>query len=80
VLVSNLKDDGVDAWKQFLNRGLIQEALAMCSDRKQKEYLAGIYADQLFDNGNYIKCAETYAISSRKFEDVCLKFLAPDRH
>ena len=52
----------------------------MCSDRKQKEYLQGIYADQLFDNGNFIKCAETYANSSRKFEDVCLKFLAPYRH
>ena len=52
----------------------------MCSDRKQKEYLAGIYADQLFDNKEYIKCAETYANSSRKFEDVCLKLMAPDRH
>jgi hypothetical protein len=52
----------------------------MCQNRKQKEYLAGIYADQLYTSSNFVKAAETYANSSRRFEDVCLKFLGPERH
>ena len=46
----------------------------MCYDKKQKEYLAGIFGDQLFEKGKFVKSAQTYALSSRKFEDICLKF------
>jgi len=37
-------------------------------------------ADQLYSSGNILKAAETYADSNRRFEDVCLKFLGPERH
>mmetsp|Transcript_34578 Transcript_34578/g.52880 ORF Transcript_34578/g.52880 Transcript_34578/m.52880 type:complete len:169 (+) Transcript_34578:225-731(+) len=41
---SPLENEGVDAWKQFLKKGHIKQALQNCS-AKQRPYVAGIYAD-----------------------------------
>lgn len=42
VYVAKLHDDSVDAWKQFLNAGMIKEANLMCRETVQKEFLAGM--------------------------------------
>ena len=75
VLASQLKDEGVDAWRQFMAKGLIKEALHTYKTKDQKEYLAGVYADQLFDKGKHQQAAEIYVESNRTFEEVTLKFM-----
>ena len=48
VYIAYLKGEDQDAWKYYLKRGLITEALLNCNTAKQKAYVSGIYADQLF--------------------------------
>lgn len=52
-LVAHLKGEDQDAWKYYLKRGMIKEALNNCKNPKQKAYVAGIYADQLFIKEKY---------------------------
>ena len=75
MLVSLLQDEGVDAWRQFTAKGLIKEALSTYRTKEQKEYLAGVYADQLFEKSKHVQAAEIYVESNRTFEEVTLKFL-----
>lgn len=49
---SKLENEGRDAWKQYLKRGHIRQALDNCQS-SQKPYVAGIYADQLFMKKEY---------------------------
>ena len=75
VLASQLQDEGIDAWRQFLAKGMIKEALATHKTKEQKEYLAGVYADQQFEKGKHVQAAEIYVESNRPFEEVTLKFM-----
>lgn len=45
VLVCYLKGEDQDAWKYYLKRGFITEALQNCTTAKQRAYVSGIYAD-----------------------------------
>lgn len=54
---------------------MIKEALNNCKNPKQKAFVAGIYADQLFQKEKYELAAEYYAKSEKTFEEVTLKFL-----
>lgn len=47
-MIAYLKGEDQDAWRYYLKRGMIAEALQNCKTTKQKAYVAGIYADQLF--------------------------------
>ena len=75
VLASQLKDEGIDAWRQFMQKGLLKEALHTYKTAEQKEYLAGVYADQLFEKGKHVQASEIYVESNRTFEEVTLKFM-----
>lgn len=44
---SPFSNEDRDAWKQYLKKGQIKQALEFCA-AKQRPYVAGIYADQLF--------------------------------
>lgn len=71
---SYLENDDQDAWKFYLKKGLIKQALHNCQQKK-KPYVAGIYADQLFLKEDYREAAKYYAESSKTFEEVTLKFV-----
>ena len=38
-------------------------------------YLAGLWADILFEKGSQDKAAKLYVESNRSFEEICLKFM-----
>ena len=54
---------------------MIKEALNNCKNPKQKAFVAGIYADQLFIKEKYESAADYYSKSEKTFEEVTLKFL-----
>jgi len=57
---SLLENEDRDAWKQYLKRGHIKQALENCQS-SQRAYVAGIYADQLFLKKKYREAAKFYA-------------------
>jgi len=71
---SVLENEDRDAWKQYLKKGHIKQALENCH-KKQKPYVAGIYADQLFAKKKYSEAAKYYARSSKTFEEVSLRLI-----
>ena len=58
-----------------MKRGLIKDALQNCKTPKQKAFVAGIYAEQLFAKERYEMAADYFAKSEKTFEEVTLKFL-----
>eukprot|EP01022_Parablepharisma_sp_SALTPOND_P023090 TRINITY_DN47_c0_g1_i1.p3 TRINITY_DN47_c0_g1~~TRINITY_DN47_c0_g1_i1.p3 ORF type:complete len:482 (-),score=62.25 TRINITY_DN47_c0_g1_i1:3365-4810(-) len=66
-----------DLWKQQLESGNFEEALAMCEESNPKYlgYVAGLYADSKFKEGKYKESAIIYARSSKSFEEILLKYL-----
>jgi len=69
-----------DLWKQHLDSGNFMDSLKLCNSTGNKyfPYAASVYADDLFNNKNYIKAAELYNVSNRTFEEVVIKFLSVD--
>lgn len=45
VFTANLKGEDQDAWKYYLKRGAIKDALTNCKTSKQRSYVSGIYAE-----------------------------------
>lgn len=73
--MTSLEGEDQDAWKYFLKRSMIKDALNNCKTAKQRALVAGIYADQLFSKDKYEMAADYYAKSDKTFEEVTLKFL-----
>lgn len=63
-------------WIAFMKKGDFKHALKLCK-KSTKDYalLAGLYADELFMNGNCERSVEYYAFSNKSFEEVTLKFM-----
>ena len=47
-MIAYLKGEDQDAWKYYLKKGMIKDALNNCKNNKQRAFVAGIYADSLF--------------------------------
>ena len=64
-------------WEYYIEIGQFKFALKTLgkNDKYMKPILHKLYANQLFDQKNYLDAAEHYAFSDEKFEHVCLKFL-----
>ena len=64
-------------WKLYLQQGDMLKAFQYCSDheKEEKARLASLYSDQQFELKNYDKAAKYYALSSKTFEEIALKFL-----
>lgn len=75
VLVANLVGEDKDAWKFYLRKGKIKQALQSCKSSKQKAVVNGVHADSQFKAGKYKRAAEYYAVSNYSFEHVTMKFL-----
>ena len=74
-LMSTFESESVDAWRQHLSLGNIEEAYRCQQSAQQREYLAGLMADQLFEKGKHAQAAKVYVESDRSFEETCLKFM-----
>ena len=72
-----IRNKDKNLWRQKLESSNFAEALKLCkaNDGKYYGYVAGIYADSKFKHNNFLEAAEYYAISTRSFEDVIIKFL-----
>jgi len=66
-----------DLWKQMLESGAFEDAISECkkSNPKYVDYITGLYADSKFKEGKFKESAILYAQSSKKFEEIILKFI-----
>lgn len=71
---AEIVNEDKDAWTQYMKRGQLKAALENCS-MTDKQFVAGIYADQLFLRKKYGEAAKYYAQSSKSFEEVSLRFI-----
>ena len=71
---SALEKEDKDAWKQYLKKGQVGQALEHCQS-SDKPHVAGIYADQLFLKKQFKEAANFYAQSNKTFEEVTLRFI-----
>lgn len=76
--LANLQGEDKDAWKYYLQKGKIKEALNACNNAKQKAQVHSERADKMFKSGNYKLAAEHYAKSNYSFEYVCIQFITKD--
>ena len=53
LLMSAFENEAVDAWRQFLAKDDIERAYRYHQNSKQKSYLAGLWADQLYAKGKH---------------------------
>ena len=74
IQTATLKGEDQDAWKYYLKVN-INQAKGYARTPKQKEIVSAIYAEQLFNSGNYDRAAEHFINSGLSFETVCLKYL-----
>jgi hypothetical protein len=80
IMLANLKGEDSEAWKYYLHKGMIKDALnSKTINPVQKANVAGIYADDKFQTGRIMKAAQLYAQSSQRFETVCMKLLSVDK-
>ena len=70
----SLKDENKDIWKDYLEIGQFDKALAFCQSDALKQKIYRINAEQEFSK-NPANSANTYAFSDERFEIVCLKYL-----
>jgi len=75
ISIANLIGEDKDAWKYYLKKGNIKQALASCRTAKQRALVNGTHAESLFASGSYQKAADYFAQSNFNFETVTMKFL-----
>jgi len=68
-------EESRDAWKLFLQQGDFSQALHYADTASQRELVLNAQADHDFSHGHYTRAAETYAKTSRSFEEIALKFV-----
>ena len=52
----------------------------MCKEvnASETEYIAGLYADDLFNKGKYNEAVDVYSESNKSFEEIFLKLVQID--
>ena len=75
ISIANLIGEDKDAWKFYLKKGKIKQALDCCRTAKQKAAVNGTHAEHLFDSGQYDRAAPYFAQSNLSFETIAMKFL-----
>ncbi|GAA6060223.1 hypothetical protein JCM10212_002302 [Sporobolomyces blumeae] len=70
-----IKDEDRDVWKIYLGRQNWDVARKHAKSQRQKDAVLAAEADSYFAAGRYIQAAQSYAQSSKGFEDVVLRFV-----
>ena len=79
VIKLDTRHEGDEAWKLLLEEKKYKEAYQVCKAKNENvSYVAGVYADQLFQSGDYQKAALYFSETERGFEEIFLKFLRAD--
>ncbi|EGR29063.1 vacuolar sorting protein, putative [Ichthyophthirius multifiliis] len=73
-----INDEEKNAWFEYLNKNDFQQAYSVCKkyNLDTLEYIAGLYADSLFESQEYQMAAEKYFFSNKSFEEIVLKFIS----
>ncbi|KAK4050478.1 tethering complex subunit [Microbotryomycetes sp. JL221] len=70
-----IKDEDRHVWKIHLSRSNWDLARRYAKTPRQRDTVLAAEADAYFESGRYIQSAQSYAQSSRTFEDVVLRFV-----
>lgn len=77
-MTTSLKSEDCEAWKHFLKQKNIELALEYCRTQKQKQYVAALHANKMFQEKQFGGAAEYFIKSGLRFEAVCLKYFEAD--
>jgi hypothetical protein len=72
-----LSGEDKQLWKWYLQEKKYKEAIEVCRNndmRTELEYVSVKYADALFAEKKYCEAAQQYALTSKPFEEIVLKF------
>ncbi|GAA5878842.1 hypothetical protein JCM1840_000732 [Sporobolomyces johnsonii] len=70
-----VKDEDRDVWKIYLGRQNWVLARRFAKTQRQRDAVLAAEADSYFAAGRYIQSAQSYAQSSKSFEEVVLRFV-----
>ncbi|GAA5918386.1 hypothetical protein JCM1841_003937 [Sporobolomyces salmonicolor] len=70
-----IKDEDRDVWKIYLGRQNWELARRFAKTQRQRDAVLAAEADSYFAAGRYIQSAQSYAQSSKSFEEVVLRFV-----
>ncbi|KAK4699337.1 vacuolar protein sorting-associated protein 18, partial [Phenoliferia sp. Uapishka_3] len=70
-----IKDEDRDVWKIYLGRNNWELARRYAKTPRQRDKVLAAEADAYFTAGKYIQAAQSYAQSSKAFEEVVLSFV-----
>lgn len=70
-----------EIWKEFVEKHEFKKALeyAQKYDFENSTYVARVFADNQFREGQYNEAAKLYSISNENFEEITLKFMMIDQ-
>lgn len=75
----NLRREDTEVWKLLVEKKRFREAYEVSKNTQENlDYVAGIYADNLFAKKDYLQAASLYADASRSFEETFIKFMMVD--
>lgn len=72
-----------DVWKAYLEKEDYEQALNHCKSNNlimHSKRVSKLYANNLYDRGEYVNCALRYSESDEKFEEVALKLLIKNQY
>jgi len=74
------EDENVNIWKHYQEKKNLELAYQMCKEvnASETEYIAGLYADDLFNKGKYNEAVDVYSESNKSFEEIFLKLVQID--
>ena len=77
-----IENEDRDVWKAHLEREEYDQALSLCKNKNlpHAKKVARLYANHLFEKGDYLNAAVVYGDSDEKFEEVALKFLVYNKY
>ncbi len=70
-----IKDEDRDVWKIYLQRSNFELAKRFAKTQTQRDSVLAAEADSYFAAGRFIPSAQSYAQSSKPFEEVVLRFV-----
>ncbi|GAA5958403.1 hypothetical protein JCM3765_007864 [Sporobolomyces pararoseus] len=70
-----IKDEDREVWKIYLSRQNWELAKRYAKTQRQRDAVLASEADSYFAAGRYIQSAQSYAQSSKNFEEVVLRFV-----
>lgn len=78
-----INNESRDVWKAYLEKEDYEQALNHCKSNNltmHSKRVSKLYANNLYERGEYVNCALRYSESDEKFEEVALKLLIKNQY